>query len=118
MLIENRPLDIREQNFSFFGKNSKLNGTFHLKGQTFIACSIEGDVYLDDDSDLTIEKTGSIKGQLHVHDLKIYGHIEGVIRSSGKVILYPGASVNGEITAENLVIQPGATANFKAHTLK
>lgn len=118
MLTESRPLNIREQNFSFFGKGSKLNGTFHLKGQTFIACSIEGDVYLDDDSELTIEKTGSISGQLHVHNLKVYGRIEGSIRSSGKVILYPGSSVEGEITAENLVIQPGAIANFKAHTLQ
>ena len=118
MQTETRPLNIREQNFSFFGKNSKLNGTFHLKGQTFVACSIEGDVYLDDDSELIIEQTGSIKGQLHVHNLKIYGKVEGTIRSSGKVILYPGSSVDGEITAENLVVQPGATANFKAHTLQ
>lgn len=118
MQVENQTLDIREQNFCFFGKGSKLNGTFHLKGQTFIACSIEGDVYLDDDSDLVVEKSGSIKGQLHVHDLKIFGRVEGTIRSSGKVILYPGSYVEGEITAENLVIQPGATANFKAHTLQ
>jgi cytoskeletal protein CcmA (bactofilin family) len=118
MLTESRPLTINQQNFSFFGKGSKLNGTFHLKGQTFIACSIEGNLFLDDDSDLTIELSGSVKGNLDVHNLKVYGHIDGIIRSSGKVILYPGSSVEGEVTAENLVIQPGATANFKAHTLK
>lgn len=118
METESRPLTINEQNFSFFGKGSKLNGTFHLKGQTFIACSIEGNLFIDDDSDLTIELSGSIKGNLHVHDLKVFGHIEGIIRSSGKVILFPGSSVEGEVTAENLVIRPGATANFKAHTLQ
>lgn len=118
MQNENRPLNISQQNFSFFGKGSKLNGTFHLTGQSFIACSIEGDIYLDDDSDLTIERSGSVEGQLHVHDLKVFGRIKGIIRSSGKVILYPGSSVEGEITTEDLIVQPGAIANFKAHTLK
>ena len=110
-------LNLRKQNFNYYGKGSQLVGKISLKGETFISCEIEGTVHISDDSDLTLEKLGTIKGEVHAHDFKIFGKVVGSIRSSGKVTLYPGSYVEGEITAENIVINPGANANLKAHTL-
>jgi len=109
-------IDISEQDFSFLGKGSKIKGEFKLMGPTHLNSFVEGDIEMIDNSDLSIEKDGSVTGRIKCHNIDIYGHFEGVLEASGRIVVYPSAGIKGEINASGLVVHPGATLNVDAHT--
>lgn len=111
-------INLESQDFSFLGKGSHLEGSFQLKGTTRLASFIEGSINMKDNADLFIETSGKIRGEIVCHNLEVYGEIEGVVRATGKVSLYPPARFSGEISAENLVIYPGAQVNMDGKTTK
>ena len=110
-------IDLRNQDFSFWGKTSKMSGTFFLKGSTHLASEVEGELHMEEKASLTIETSGNFKGILHCHDVAIYGHFEGTLNATGRVIIYPPAILTGKINAHSLIIHPGATVNMEGHTL-
>lgn len=109
-------INIKTQDFSFLGKGSQLKGIFHLKGTTHIASNLEGELYMDDKSDLCIENSGSFDGSVECHNIEIYGCFKGELKASGKVTVYPPATLEGKINAGKLEIHPGATLNMSGHT--
>lgn len=111
-------VNFTDQNFSFLGKGSSLTGRFNLKGPTHLFSYIEGEVKMADDSKLTIEREGKIKGKINCLNIDIHGTFEGIIEAKGKVTIFPSANISGQIIAEQLKIHPGATINFEGHTLQ
>ena len=109
-------INLQEQDFSFFGKGSRLKGSFNLSGSTHISSFIEGEIVMENEADLLIEKNGTIKGKVWFHNIEIYGAYEGVVKASGKVTLFPSAHVKGRIEAKELRIYPGAILNIDGHT--
>ncbi len=109
-------INIQEQEYCFLGEGSKLKGEIYLKGTSHLACQLEGDVFMDSEQTLTIEHTGSIKGNLECHNLEIFGSIEGKINSSGKITIYPSGKVNVDLKSKSLVIHPGAIVNITGQT--
>ncbi len=109
-------IDLKNLDFSFLGKGSKINGVFHLVGATHLASDLEGELHIDDDSNLCIEASGRFKGTINCHNIEIYGQVEGELKATGKVIVYPPATFKGSISAETLVIYPGAEVNMEGHT--
>ncbi|MEC8624278.1 MAG: polymer-forming cytoskeletal protein [Bdellovibrionota bacterium] len=109
-------INLKEQDFSFFGRGSKLNGRFHLSGSTHVSSLIEGEIIMENNADLIIEKNGAITGEVTCNNIEIYGNYEGTIRASGKVTLYPSAEVKGRVEAMELRIYPGAVLNMDGHT--
>jgi cytoskeletal protein CcmA (bactofilin family) len=109
---------INSQNFSFLGKGSSLMGKMNLYGPAHLYSSIEGEILMKDDSKLTIERDGKVKGKINCLNLDIHGAFEGVIEAKGKVTIYPSAEVSGQIVAKSFKIHPGSSINFEGHTLQ
>lgn len=111
-------LNIREQNYSVFGRNTSITGEFKFFGPTFIHGSLYGEILVQDASLFTIDIDASVKGNIKCHDVEIFGKFEGILNSTGKVTIHPPATVSGEINTQNLVVYPGATVNADGHTLE
>jgi cytoskeletal protein CcmA (bactofilin family) len=109
-------INIQNQDYSFFGKDSKLSGVFHLSGVTHINSSMDGELFIIDKSKLIIERDGHFQGTLAAHDIDIHGHFEGKIESTGIVTVFPTAILTGLINARDLVIHSGGTINIEGHT--
>ncbi|MFZ8932744.1 MAG: bactofilin family protein [Bacteriovoracaceae bacterium] len=108
---------LNNQNFSFLGKGSTLMGKLKLTGPTHLYSSIEGEILMNDDAKLIIERYGKVKGKINCLNLDIHGEFEGVIEAKGIVTVYPSAEVSGQVVAKELKIHSGANINFEGHTL-
>lgn len=102
--------------FTFIGRESKLVGQFVFLGPTYLASHIEGEININGEASLRIEKMGFAKGTVRCHDIDIYGALEGKIISSGRVTIHSTANVKGEVHCKNLSIRPGATLELEAHS--
>ena len=110
-------IDIQNQDFSFIGLGSKLNGDFYFNGITHLASHLKGTINMEDSSDLFFTPSANIEGKVVCHNLKIYGHFKGEIKATGTVSIFPSASFEGSIEASNLSIHPGSSVNMNGKTL-
>ena len=100
--------DIKESTYSLFGKGSYIKGNLTLVGNTHIYSTIEGDITHTDGSNLILEYSSKITGNIQGTDIVITGTFKGNLTSTGKVIIQPTAHVTGQIDCKNLIVQPGA----------
>ncbi|MBL6991655.1 MAG: polymer-forming cytoskeletal protein [Bacteriovoracaceae bacterium] len=108
--------DILNQEFTYFGKDCRLNGIFHLTGKSFISGKVEGQLYIENDADLYIETTGTFEGMINCHNIEIYGHFHGDLNATGRITIYPSAHLKGKIRGQQITIHPGANVNIEGHT--
>jgi cytoskeletal protein CcmA (bactofilin family) len=108
--------NIPVQDHTFIGIGTHLQGTFVFKGDTKIAGKIQGEVNIEGDSPLTIEPNGKISGTLNCHNLEVYGELDGDIKATGRVTLYPSSSFVGNLVSGNLIIHPGSIVNMQGST--
>jgi len=109
--------DFLEQNYSLFGRSCKLTGIFVLRGPAHVRGELEGEIIVENDSTLIIEREGLIKGNIKCENLEIHGRFEGIIEARGTLTIHPSAEIYGEMNAKNLIIHPGADLNADVHTL-
>lgn len=109
-------MQLNNQTFCFFGKNSKIKGDLFLDGPTHISSTIEGNIKLVENHKVSIEPTGRVLGTLKGFDIDIYGVVEGDITCDGTLRIFPSAKVAGKISAQSLVIKPGAKVDMIGHT--
>ena len=111
---------IKELEFTFFGKGSVLEGDFKLSGPTRIASHIKGEVIVSDNIEgsnlISIEPEGKLEGKISCDDIEIYGLFKGEIHSKGVVTIFPNARFEGLLKAKNLIIHPGSYVEMEAHT--
>lgn len=107
---------IKSQSFSTIGKASHLKGIFEFTGATQLLGTVTGEINLAANSPLIIDLGAYVEGVINCEHIEIYGEFKGDLNSTGKVILYPSAVVNGKIIAKNLEILPGAVVNINGHT--
>ncbi len=110
-------LDIQSSDFNFLSPESSIKGDIFLSGKSKINCRIEGEIRVQDQSEIFIGPKGSVRGNIYCHDLKISGSFDGKVHATGKVIIFSQAKIRGEIISSNLVIHPGAFIEIKGHTL-
>ena len=109
-------LELKNQEFTYLGKGSKITGDFHLKGMAYLAAELEGKIFMQANSTLTIERSGSFNGHIECEHIEIFGLFKGTLNARGKVIVHPSAKVDGRINARDLIIYPGADVNMDAQT--
>lgn len=109
-------INLRNIDFSFLGKGSKMKGIFHLTGITHISSELEGELTMETKAHLYLERNGKFKGSIKCHDIEIYGELEGTLESTGKVTVYPSASIKGKISSNDIIIYPGACLNIDGYT--
>ena len=109
-------INLSNQDFSFFAKGSKITGKFELYGPTHIAAQIEGDLFMQNESNLFLEKSCTFDGTINCHNIEIYGKFSGKLNATGKIIIYPPAEITGELKCSDMIIHPGANINISGHT--
>ena len=114
--VQDRPIDIKKMDFSFFGKGANLKGIFSLVGTTHLSAHLDGEVIVRDGGRFIIEDEGCLEGTLRGHDVDIFGTFEGTLKASGRVVIHSTAQVSGDIVAKGLVVKPNSQVNVKAHT--
>ncbi len=107
---------LESQTHTYIGVETRISGEFHFQGHTLIGGSIDGEVHIHNEAPLVIESTAIIKGAIHCHNIKVYGHVEGQIKAKGKITFYPSSSFTGQIEAADLNILPGCKINMEART--
>lgn len=107
---------IQNQEFTYIGKTTTLAGTFQFHGPTHLQGQLSGEITVSNNAKLVLEIHSVTEGVLTCSDVDIYGQFSGEIHSSGKVTIYPTASVEGKILSKALEILPGAVVNMNGHT--
>jgi hypothetical protein len=57
---------------------------------------------------ISVTPTGHVRAKLRVHNIDIAGQLYGNITARGKVTVYPGAQLIGDVTAPRLEVKSGA----------
>ena len=107
---------IQNQTYTTIGKSTILSGEFNFVGTTHLLGRLIGNVTIQAPAKIILEIGSITEAVLNCGDLEIYGEFTGEIKSTGIVILYPTAIVNGKIMAKSMEILPGAVVNMNAHT--
>ncbi|HEV2647001.1 MAG TPA: polymer-forming cytoskeletal protein [Acidobacteriaceae bacterium] len=94
------------------GKSVTIHGELSGKEDLYLDCILEGTISLPENR-LTIGPNARIQADLSVHDVVIYGHVQGNIRAAGRIELRDSAVLLGDISAERLSIEENATIKGK-----
>ena len=89
-------------------------------GNLYGSCSISisgvffGDV--DIDGPLIVTESGNLKGDIKADEAYIYGTIEGSVGAKGKVYIYAGGRVLGDIYSASLIVEESAEFKGRCNT--
>ncbi len=100
------------------GAGSSVTGNFTHRGNMLLSGHLVGDIHQDDDAPdaingftAVIGKTGFLEGDIHSTHAIIIGRINGSVLAKGRVEVYPGAIVFGDITYTQINVHPDAKVN-------
>ena len=100
------------------GTGSSVTGNFKHRGNMLLSGHLVGDIHQDDTAPdaangftAVIGKTGFLEGDIHSAHAIIIGRINGSVLAKGRVEVYPGAVVCGDITYSQINVHPDAKVN-------
>ena len=96
----------KSHHFTIIGQNTVIKGDISLQDESQIWGQVEGNIQTLEK--IFIERTAIVKGNLKCRDIVISGELHGDIDSSGIVTMRSSAKYFGKITAEDIIIHPGA----------
>ena len=107
---------IQNQDFTYIGKTSHIEGILKFLGPTHLHGNIQGKIIVENSAKIILEIGSFTEGSIECFDLDIYGEFIGEVKSLGRVTIYPTALFEGRIVAKTLEILPGAVVNMNGHT--
>jgi cytoskeletal protein CcmA (bactofilin family) len=103
---------------SMIGSGSTIKGNFTHRGNMLLSGHLVGDIHQDEESPgakdgytAVVGKSGFLEGNIHSAHAIIIGRIEGSVYAKGRVEIYPGAIVNGDVTYSQINVHPDAKVN-------
>jgi cytoskeletal protein CcmA (bactofilin family) len=103
---------------STIGSGSTVQGNFTHRGNMLLSGHLVGDILQDEEPSASEEgytavvgKSGFLEGNVHSAHAIIIGRIEGSVYARGRVEIYPGAVVNGDVTYSQINVHPDARVN-------
>lgn len=103
---------------SMVGSGSTIKGDFTHRGNMLLSGHLVGDIHQDEESagskegyTAVVGKSGFLEGNIHSAHAIIIGRIEGSVYAKGRVEIYPGAIVNGDVTYSQINVHPDAKVN-------
>ena len=96
----------RSSSTSFLGKGTYIEGTFNVEGNVRIDGKVNGEI--KGDADVIIGEGSLIEASISVTNLTIMGEVTGNIICSEKLEIHDTGRVNGEISADKLIIEENA----------
>jgi cytoskeletal protein CcmA (bactofilin family) len=94
------------------GRSVTIHGELSGKEDLYLDGVVEGTISLPENR-LTVGPNARVLADLSVHDVVIYGNVEGNIRAAGRIELRESAVVRGDIIAERLSIEENASIKGK-----
>jgi len=92
---------------SIVAKGTSIKGNMDFAGTLIVEGSLESEIQ---GVEMTIQKSGRIKGSIKVQTLNCHGEIDGNI-SADSVVIHSSAVISGEVKVATLEVEPGATIN-------
>lgn len=109
--------DFKDFRYNILGSDSKIVGSLILSGDSIVTSSIEGSIEILGDGKLILERGSYIKGKIIAKDLEIFGTVDGEISCSGTISVRSSAKLTGILRSGKLVIYPGAIVDMDMTTL-
>ena len=78
---------------SYIAETMQVEGDIHCEGAVDVAGLVSGNIYV---SEIMVFDTGSVKGNLNVSKLSVYGHVDGQIIAD-EITLGSHSVVKGDI---------------------
>ncbi|MBI5817610.1 MAG: polymer-forming cytoskeletal protein [Verrucomicrobia bacterium] len=97
---------------SIITADAEVMGNIKTNGSLLIDGKVEGDVACG--HDVTVGKTGSIKGNTTVNSIVVEGTIEGNIIARERIELKSSTRITGDIKAKRLAVEEGVAFSGKA----
>ncbi|HEY1305930.1 MAG TPA: polymer-forming cytoskeletal protein [Vicinamibacterales bacterium] len=94
------------------GQHVVINGEFTSDEDLQMDGTITGDVQIRD-ATLTIGETGKVEADIYGTRVVVHGSVRGSITASARIELGPAACVEGNLSADQVVIADGA--QFQGH---
>ena len=91
---------------TMIGPEAVVNGDLTMKGGAIISGTVYGNVTTN--GALRVTKSAQIFGNVISSDAYVSGKIEGNLTTSRKIVLRSTASLKGDLTYRQLVIEEGA----------
>ena len=91
------------------GQGQVFEGTVKGEGAVRLEGTFKGDITLQ--GEVSISMSGVFNGTIEATNVFVFGAVDGNITAHGKVRLACGCKVKGDIRAESLAIEDGATFN-------
>jgi cytoskeletal protein CcmA (bactofilin family) len=106
----------RAQNVSsvnMVSEGTEIIGTLKTTNDIRIAGSVDGEAKVN--GKIIIASSGHLDGNIDSEDADIAGRVEGEVHVSDKLTLRQTAVVEGDLYAQSLVVEEGATFNGACH---
>ncbi len=107
-----QPTPEKPQSVSMISEGVAVTGDIIGEGELHLDCAVRGDIRV---GKLVVGQKGRVEGSIHARVVEIRGRIVGAVAAQ-QVRLYATASVDGDITHEQLAMETGA--NFQGRSLK
>lgn len=95
------------------GSDCELNGNLVVAGNVVFAGRLHGHIRATGNVD--VAATARIGGSVRGHDVRLAGLVEGDVISAGVLTLERSGRVLGEIFADSICIEPGASLDGRVH---
>jgi cytoskeletal protein CcmA (bactofilin family) len=92
---------------SLISSEVEIIGTIKTSGSIQIEGRVEGEILSQ--GDVTIGKSGSVKGNLRVNSVTLAGTVQGNIEAKDRIALKSTARLLGDIKAKRLSVEDGVT---------
>lgn len=92
---------------SVISSEVEIIGTIKTSGSIQIEGRVEGEILSQ--GDVTIGKSGSVKGNLRVNSVTLSGTVQGNIEAKDRIALKSTARLLGDIKAKRLSVEDGVT---------
>lgn len=98
---------------SVLGAGTRLQGTLHVEESIRIDGRLEGNIEQSEGKThwVIVGPTSEIIGDIHAQNVRVAGKIKGNIIASGNVELTNGAEVRGNIKHSAITVEPGASVH-------
>ena len=100
------PIEPAQSPSTIIGVGTNIRGTMMATGTLRIEGEFEGDILNCDR--LEIGEHGIMRSDIEVKSAMIQGRVIGNVRALGVIEIRTGARVEGDMTATNVIIEPGA----------
>jgi cytoskeletal protein CcmA (bactofilin family) len=108
--------DFHDFNYNVLGSRSKINGDIVLSGDAIITSEIHGSIEVHGPGKLVLERGSFVKGKIKAIDVEIFGTVEGEIECSGLVSVRSSGKIIGTLKSGRLVVYPGAVIETEIST--